>query len=613
MTSAEEVNVVELDGSPKVNGPGPRGTIFGRDAINRHQLLRALTVDGQDKVRLDDIQKYVNKSQKQAQHLGWYKFAALFGFIIIVLQCFTTFGVAMWANTSSWGSHTTGGTLTSNDGAAIVATGFTPSDMAIEDIYASLNSGVAIDKLSGEMVNDNGDISSFSFEIVGFVCANSVANVCTLYTNTEATIYLTEETATVNIGTDDFGLMDVGTRRRLGAADSAMAASTYGTNTQCAHQQDLLYSVGDADFATQCGQCLNGGGGGACASTRFWQKSGDKSAACSGAWADKNGSWAGSSQAARLNDAFCPDRNNCMEGRVGVETTGAHWEMFVSGHSMGMDSCEGVTGRCDHYTHICIGLGFTADKSTYYKGYSYSNSTPEKDCTDAVEQMNRHGATSGPQSGCFVDKRNPASGDVSQHTCNNQGLGYCASVSDGNGYETRQKKCANYAHWAGGHECNADPDCSSDCAGEGANATCTCTPSTNTGVYDSKCATKSASDCHNTFDLQWKKCKWVASEGAVCNAMLGCKWRSGFRWKSGASDGNDGYMQINGEAKQWTWRRHTKPTCGKAGSWRHNCRWFPGGVNMSTHTNNNSESRCDNAGGNWRAQVSGKCCHHGSD
>jgi len=180
-----------------------RGTIFGRDAINRNDLLKALVVDGQDKVRLDDIQNYVNKSQQQAQHLGWYKFAALFGFIIIILQALTTFGVVLWGADVSRAR-------TATVGHVFEATG--------ENIYTMLNEGGFMPEHLNELVMEDadGNVMAFnSIECTGYSVAEGVKDAYTLYTAIGQITVEEDELAMTIEGT---AYTSGGSRRRLYSA-----------------------------------------------------------------------------------------------------------------------------------------------------------------------------------------------------------------------------------------------------------------------------------------------------------------------------------------------------------------------------------------------------------
>jgi len=195
-----------------------RGTIFGREAINRNDLLKALVVDGQDKVRLDDIQNYVNKSQQQAQHLGWYKFAALFGFIIIILQALTTFGVVLWGDGVTRQLYEQDGMMTGATGAPLDTSGLLHSGQPLTaaNIYQMYDEGIVLERIKGLVLEDSdGAAVEFNFNFGGF---SSSEDAFALYTTTGAVIVVTEDTLTATIGGSTY-VQHAETRRRLSAPD----------------------------------------------------------------------------------------------------------------------------------------------------------------------------------------------------------------------------------------------------------------------------------------------------------------------------------------------------------------------------------------------------------
>jgi len=205
-----------------------RGTIFGREAINRNDLLKALVVDGQDKVRLDDIQNYVNKSQKQAQHLGWYKFAALFGFIIIILQALTTFGVVLWGDGVTRQLYEQDGVMMSSTGVPIDVMGdksVTPDTsgnaITVDYIFKALSVGVPIGRVSGLALEDSdGNHVEFNLEFGG---SSFDGNAFALYATTGAVINVTETSLTLTIGENTYSETE-STRRRMSVTKKQCAA-----------------------------------------------------------------------------------------------------------------------------------------------------------------------------------------------------------------------------------------------------------------------------------------------------------------------------------------------------------------------------------------------------
>lgn len=144
----------------------PRGSnIFGRETVSKNQLLKSLDVDGDGRVGMDEIVDFINQSKSKDQKIAWYKFAVLFGFIIIILQALTTFAVAIWANEMTKEIHATTGTMVTTSGEPIDATGQMPS--MIEDMWEALQDGQSISFVEGTAINadDETDTIDFKFAV----------------------------------------------------------------------------------------------------------------------------------------------------------------------------------------------------------------------------------------------------------------------------------------------------------------------------------------------------------------------------------------------------------------------------------------------------------------
>jgi len=151
-----------------------RETVFGRDTILKDDLLQQLDKDGDGKIGLSEIKSYVNDAMNREIMLGWYKFAATFAAIVIVLQTLATFGVAIWANAVSQEVYVGGAesdhlSLQNKDGVPLVATGYKEGVGDLGQVYEYLEQGASFSKLSGVMYNTDGPMRSmfFNYNLVG--------------------------------------------------------------------------------------------------------------------------------------------------------------------------------------------------------------------------------------------------------------------------------------------------------------------------------------------------------------------------------------------------------------------------------------------------------------
>jgi len=209
----------------------PRSTIFGRATITRNDLLEQLDVDGDGRVTLREVEDYVNKATATAQKVGWYKFAALFGFIVIIIQAFATFGVAVASDgvTRQLYSKLEAGSpvLENADGTAIMATGFTPGE--VSNIYERITNGDRFSDLQGVVYDSNGAEVGFDFEIAGMMPSTTGI---TLYTQVAGTtIVVTKDGGlTLHAGGQTYTDAPVGDRRRLRRRRVSCFAGVRATN-----------------------------------------------------------------------------------------------------------------------------------------------------------------------------------------------------------------------------------------------------------------------------------------------------------------------------------------------------------------------------------------------
>lgn len=78
--------------------------VFGRATIGRNEILRHLAQGKESEtsgITINDVQAYINKSINRKSKMILYRSAAVFGLILVIVQMFCTFGVAVWANETS--------------------------------------------------------------------------------------------------------------------------------------------------------------------------------------------------------------------------------------------------------------------------------------------------------------------------------------------------------------------------------------------------------------------------------------------------------------------------------------------------------------------------------
>jgi len=146
-----------------------RETVFGRDTILKDDLLQQLDKDGDGKIGLSEIKSYVNDAMNRETLLRWYKFAATFAAIVIVLQTLATFGVAIWANSVSQEVYVGGAesdhlSLQDKDGVPLVATGYKEGVGDLDQVYEYLEQGASFSKLSGVMYSCGAELGSCGAE-----------------------------------------------------------------------------------------------------------------------------------------------------------------------------------------------------------------------------------------------------------------------------------------------------------------------------------------------------------------------------------------------------------------------------------------------------------------